>query len=234
MRMVAAVCLIASVAACGHDAPGDKAKRLTTQSGKSAAGADTAAEAHPWVPKPILVRPEPPAPITRVAGDSVPSDSVEADSAKAVARKAAVRRKRPYELTPADSARWPVQGPAPLPGALLPEHRIVAYYGNPRSTRMGVLGQLPPSEMLPKLERTATEWARAEPGRKVMPALHLIATVAQGKPGPGGKYRLRHSDQLVEQVLGWAEERGWVVFLDVQIGHSTVRDELPHLVKHKM
>jgi hypothetical protein len=86
--------------------------------------------------------------------------------------------------------------------------------------------------MLPRLERTATEWARAEPGRKIMPALHLIATVAQGKPGPGGKYRLRHSDQLIEQVLGWADERGWIVFLDVQIGHSTVRDELPHLVKY--
>jgi hypothetical protein len=97
---------------------------------------------------------------------------------------------------------------------------------------MGILGQLPPAEMLSKLERTATEWAAADTTRGVMPALHLIATVAQGKPGPGGKYRLRHSDQTIEQVLGWAEERGWVVFLDVQIGHSTVPDELPHLVKY--
>ena len=55
---------------------------------------------------------------------------------------------------PADSARWPVKGPAPLPGALLPDHRIIAFYGNPKSTRMGVLGELPPAEMLPKLERT--------------------------------------------------------------------------------
>jgi hypothetical protein len=33
-------------------------------------------------------------------------------------------------------------------------------------------------------------------------------------------------------VLGWAEERGWIAILDVQIGHSTVADELPHLVKY--
>jgi hypothetical protein len=125
-----------------------------------------------------------------------------------------------------------VKGPAPLPGALLPEHRIIAFYGNPKSTRMGILGQLPPAEMLPKLERTAMEWAKADPGRKTLPALHLIATVAQDKPGPGGKYRLRHSDQTIEQVLDWAEERGWVVFLDVQTGLSTVPDELPHLVKY--
>ena len=140
--------------------------------------------------------------------------------------------RRRYALTPADSARWPVKGPEPMEGSLLPEYLIVAYYGNPKSTRMGILGQIPPAEMLPKLERTAREWAKADPGRKVLPALHLIATVAQGKPGPGGKYRLRHSDQLIEQVLGWAEERGWLVFLDVQIGHSTVADELPHLVKY--
>ena len=172
---------------------------------------------------------------TRV--DSTAAHATSLDSAKSAhGRRRPLRlakgERRRYALTPADSARWPVKGPEPVPGALLPEHLIIAYYGNPKSTRMGILGQLPPNEMLPKLERTAREWAKAEPGRKVVPALHLIATVAQGKPGGGGKYRLRHSDQLIEQVLGWAEERGWLVFLDVQIGHSTVADELPHLVKY--
>ena len=191
-----------------------------------------------WVPKPILVPPDP-KPVrtdtTPVAiADSLRTDSARADSAapaKPSVRKRS-RSERRYELTPADSARWPVKGPVPLPGSLLPEHRIVAFYGNPKSTRMGILGQIPPEEMLPKLERTATEWAKADPGRPVMPALHLIATVAQGKPGAGAKYRLRHSDQTIERVLGWAEQRGWLVFLDVQIGHSTVADELPHLVKY--
>jgi hypothetical protein len=169
--------------------------------------------------------------------DTAGSRGCSPDSAKSAhARRPPLRlangERRRYAHTPADSSRWPVKGPEPAPGALLPEHLIIAYYGNPKSTRMGILGQIPPNEMLPRLERTAREWAKAEPGRKVVPALHLIATVAQGKPGSGGKYRLRHSDQLIEQVLGWAEERGWLVFLDVQTGHSTVADELPHLVKY--
>jgi hypothetical protein len=189
--------------------------------------ADTAPTVRPWVPRPIVVQPDPKPVAPRPAGDSATHDS-----AKSAAPERMPAEKRRYALTPADSARWPVKGPDPLPGSLLPEHLIIAYYGNPKSSRMGILGQLPPAEMLPKLERTATEWAKAEPGRKVLPALHLIATVAQVKPGAGGKYRLRHSDQLIEQVLGWAEERGWLVFLDVQIGHSTVADELPHLVKY--
>ena len=223
------------------DAPGDAGKPAGPAA-MAAAVADTEPAVRPWVPKPIVVEPDPEPPRratpTDSAGaasagtDSAAANTPGADTAKPAPRKLAPGERRRYELTPADSARWPVKGPEPLPGALLPDHLIVAYYGNPKSTRMGILGQIPPAEMLPKLERTATEWARADPGRQVMPALHLIATVAQGKPGAGGKYRLRHSDQLIEQVLGWAEERGWIVILDVQVGHSTVADELPHLVKY--
>jgi len=126
----------------------------------------------------------------------------------------------------------PVTGPVPLPGALLPEHLIVAYYGNPKSQKMGILGQLPSEEMLPRLEATATEWAKVERGRKVLPALHVVVTVAQGKPGKSGLYRLRHPDELIEQVLSWAESRRWIVFLDVQIGGSSLSAELPRLMKY--
>jgi hypothetical protein len=234
-------CLLLGVmaTACGHDRAGTPSRpdSATLASRPPKPAPDPAPPAPVWVPKPILIQPDP-KPVradtaTRAAADSQPADSAaDPAAAKATRRKRSPGERRPYQLSPADSARWPVKAPAPRPGSLLPEHRIVAFYGNPKSTRMGILGQIPPEEMLPKLERTATEWAKADPGRPVMPALHLIATVAQGKPGPGEKYRLRHSDQLIEQVLGWAEPRGWLVFLDVQIGHSTVAAELPHLVKY--
>jgi hypothetical protein len=118
----------------------------------------------------------------------------------------------------------------PLPGSLLPDHRIIAYYGNPRSTRMGIMGQVPPDSMLPRLEKVAMAWALADRERKVMPALHLIATVAQGQPGAGKKYRLRMGDSLINLVASWAEERGWIAFLDIQTGHSTVAAELEPLI----
>ena len=63
-----------------------------------------------------------------------------------------------------------------------------------------------------------------------MPALHLIATVAQASPGAGKKYRLRMSDSLIDMVASWAEERGWILFLDVQTGQSTIEAELPPLL----
>lgn len=238
-----ALWFMAVATGCGSDAGrpnrGSRDAGAAVTAGTPAAGpSDSVLTVHPWVPKPIFASPaartsHAGAAVAARAGSVWPVPAVDsADGNLSPPKQAVPAAKRRYSLTSADSARWPVKGPAPLPGALLPGNRIVAFYGNPKSTRMGILGQLPPAEMLSKLERTATEWAEADTSRGVLPALHLIATVAQGKPGPGGKYRLRHSDQTIEQVLGWAEERGWVAFLDVQIGHSTVADELPHLAKY--
>ncbi len=148
-------------------------------------------------------------------------------------RKGRQAKRNPFPLTAADSARWPVPGaPEPLPGAIIPEHRIVAFYGNPLSKRMGILGELDPGEMLRRLEATATEWAKADPDRKVLPALHLISVVAQGYPGPARKYRLQMPDSIVERVAGWAEQNGWLLFLDIQPGLSSVEAEIPHLIKY--
>lgn len=126
--------------------------------------------------------------------------------------------------------RWPVKEPAPLPGAMLPARRIVAFYGNPLSKKMGILGELPPDDMLKKFDKEIEAWRKADPSTPVQPALHLIAVVAQGAPGRDGKYRLRMTDSLINMVAGWAAKKNALLFLDVQVGMSTVQEELPRLV----
>jgi hypothetical protein len=122
-----------------------------------------------------------------------------------------------------------VKGPDPLPGSILPERRIVAYYGNPLSKRMGVLGEYPSDQMLKMLDVEVAAWEKADPSTPVVPALHLIAVVAQGSAGRDGKYRLRMADTLIERVASWAATRNALVFLDVQLGRSTLEAELPRL-----
>ncbi|HEU4994727.1 MAG TPA: hypothetical protein VFT29_07905, partial [Gemmatimonadaceae bacterium] len=126
---------------------------------------------------------------------------------------------------------WPVKGPAPEEGAIIPNKRIVAFYGNPLSKRMGILGALPPGQMLTKLDAVVTEWERADPDTPVQPALHYIAVVAQAGAGRDGKYRLRMDSSAIEQVYEWAQQRNAILFLDIQTGLSTVKEELPHLMK---
>jgi hypothetical protein len=67
----------------------------------------------------------------------------------------------------------------------VPQKRIVAYYGNPLSKRMGALGEFPKDEMLKRLKAEVVKWEKADPNMPVQPALHLIAVVAQGSTRQG-------------------------------------------------
>jgi hypothetical protein len=122
---------------------------------------------------------------------------------------------------------WPVEHPEPISGSILPEKRIIAYYGNPLSKRMGALGEYPKEEMLRRLKSEADRWEKADPSRKVQPALHLIAVVAQEKPGKTGKYRMVMPDKVINEVYSWAKEANAIMFIDIQTGHDDIRTLLP-------
>jgi hypothetical protein len=132
--------------------------------------------------------------------------------------------------SPLDSL-WPVKGPAPLPGSILPAKRIIAFYGNPKSRRMGILGELDSEVMLRKLDAEVAAWNRIDPATPAIPALHVIVLVADGYPGPSGKYRTRHDSAMIEKVYGWARSRSALMFVDLQVGQSTLQAELPWIEK---
>lgn len=125
------------------------------------------------------------------------------------------------------SGKWPVKADYPLAGAILPFNRIVAFYGNLYSKKMGVLGEYPREEMLAKLKVEVAKWQAADTTVKVIPALHYIATTAQGSPGKGDKYRLRMPFKQIDSVIAMAKEINALVFIDIQVGHSTVQEEVP-------
>jgi hypothetical protein len=135
-------------------------------------------------------------------------------------------------MTKPDSAldaKWPVKMPEPLAGSLLPKNRILAYYGNPLSKKMGVLGEYPKDQMLAMLDKEVARWAKADPTHPVVPALHFIVTVAQGAPGKNGLYRLQMRDSMTNEIYSWAKAHHALLFLDVQPGKSTVQAEVPRL-----
>jgi len=128
------------------------------------------------------------------------------------------------------SGRWPVKNKTyPLPGAILPYNRIIAFYGNLYNKRMGVLGELPKEEMLKKLNEEVAKWQKADPLTKTIPALHYIAVTAQGSPGKANLYRLRMPFHQIEIILDWAKSINALVFLDIQVGHSTIKEEIVSL-----
>lgn len=127
---------------------------------------------------------------------------------------------------------WPVKRAYPLPGALLPFNRIVAYYGNFYSKQMGVLGEYPENEVLQKLASTSALWQAADPQTPVIPAIHYIVVTAQGTAGKDGLYRARMPDDQIDKALEMAAKVDGLVFLDFQVGKSTVQKELPQYAKY--
>jgi len=131
------------------------------------------------------------------------------------------------------SGRWPVKTKEyPLQGAILPFNRIVAFYGNLYSKNMGVLGQYPRKTMLNKLKEEVKNWEKADTSTNVVPALHYICVTAQADAGRNGLHNLRMPFSQIDTVISWAKSINALVFLDIQVGFSTVQTELPLLEKY--
>ncbi len=127
---------------------------------------------------------------------------------------------------------WPVKTVYPNVGAILPSKRIIAYYGNLSAKKMGALGQYPEEEMLKRLDVEVKKWNLADPGTPAIPALHYIAVTAQRDAGKEGKYILRMPDAEIDKVVRMAAKIDAIVILDIQIGFSTLQNELPYLEKY--
>lgn len=126
--------------------------------------------------------------------------------------------------------------PAPVP--VLPEgiedesdgplkdYRVVAYYGHPWVFEMGILGEYEPEELVTLLKEQAAEYAAADPSTPVIPAIELIASVAQRDPGPDGTYVAQTPAETIEEYADLAEKHGLLLMLDVQLGTMEVEDEI--------
>lgn len=151
---------------------------------------------------------------------------------KAVFDTAAYDRKMLALSNGDTTGKWPVKTVYPLAGAIFPDNRVIAFYGNLYSKRMGILGELPKEEMIAKLKQEVAAWSAVDSTVKTIPALHYVATTAQGAPGNDGKYRMRLPFAKIDTVVQWAREIDALIFLDIQVGHSTVKAEIPVYEKY--
>jgi hypothetical protein len=226
----------AAAAAESHAEPVDSAillARAATAHWQEACESDSAAIRHSAA---VAAADSAAADSLRVA-DSVRTallDSLSRDTTRAGKAKLAALRKKPTAKK--DPSAWAgkvarrAMSQTPLPGALFPGCRVVAYYGNPFSKRMGILGEIAPDSMLARLARQASAYQTADPTTHVVPALELIAIVAQANAGRDGLYRARMPDSLIERVASWAEKKGYILILDIQNGHSDMAREVSSLV----
>jgi hypothetical protein len=111
-----------------------------------------------------------------------------------------------------------------LPGGgqvLFPGHRLVALYGNPTTPALGVLGQ---QDLPASITRAKTVAAMYRPlsSVAVVPAFEIIATVAQGSPGPDGLYSYETPLLTLASWVHEATAAGLYVILDLQPGRANL------------
>ncbi|HET6551180.1 MAG TPA: hypothetical protein VFG79_22125 [Solirubrobacter sp.] len=112
---------------------------------------------------------------------------------------------------------------------ILPDYRVVAYYGAPQDEQLGALGIGTPAQAAKRLERQAKPYGRKT--RPVLPAMELIAVVAAGHPGEGGRYNLRQPDSVIRRYLKAARKAKALLVLDIQPGRSDFFTETRRLRK---
>jgi hypothetical protein len=129
---------------------------------------------------------------------------------------------KPTTAKPAPPTTKPSRPPlASLPRGgqrILPTYRVVAYYGAPGGDELGVLGRGTPDQAAAAVARQAAKYARF--GRRIQPAMELIATVAQGGPGRDGLYSKPIPPSDIARYLAAAHRHKLLLILDFQPGRG--------------
>lgn len=118
----------------------------------------------------------------------------------------------------------PAPQPAVIQGPVLPAYRVVALSGAPQAPQLGGLGSQTPEQAVRQLGQLTG--ALAQPGRPVLGAFELVATVATPTPGPDGRYRLRQPDNVVRDYLNAARRARALLILDIEPGRSDFNAEI--------
>ena len=120
----------------------------------------------------------------------------------------------------------PQPRPAELPGGgrtILPDKRVVAFYGAPQDRELGVLGIGPPRRAARKLQRQSRPYARR--GRPVLPAFELIAAIVTSEAGDGGDHSMRQEPATIRRYLRAARAHDMLMLLDIQPGYAPFLQE---------
>ena len=107
---------------------------------------------------------------------------------------------------------------------ILPDNRVVAFYGAPRDRELGALGIGSPDAAARRLERQARSYVRRR--RPILPAFELIAALATLAPGGDGDYSERLSGRTIDRYLTAARRHMALLILDVQPGRAPFMREV--------
>ncbi len=111
-------------------------------------------------------------------------------------------------------------------------NQIVSYYGNPFAPSMGILGSADLETVGARLELHAALYDELNGPLGVVPALHLVYAVAQYQPTSNGLYLQYVPEADVQRYISYTREHDMLLFIDLQIGRSSVAAEVEKVLPY--
>nr|WP_240940081.1 sugar transferase [Planosporangium flavigriseum] len=133
--------------------------------------------------------------------------------------------------------KGPVRGLAvpqafdPAEGAVLPNRRVVAFYGVPGAAQTGPAATLD-AGVLDRLRAQGAEYEKLDPAHPVALGIDLVASVPDSDPGPAGTYSHRLDGATMDRYVDFCRTNGLLLFLDLSFGWSDPRQELEHFMSY--
>jgi hypothetical protein len=113
----------------------------------------------------------------------------------------------------------------PSTGAVLPTHRVVAFYAVPGAQRTGPAYTIG-TPMLAKLRAQAAAYARLDPTHPVALGIDLVVSVPDRHPGPDGDYSHHVDAATIARYVEFCRANGLLLFLDLNFGWTDPLREL--------
>jgi hypothetical protein len=133
-----------------------------------------------------------------------------------------------------------IPSPTPRPfdpnvGAVLPTHRVVAFYGVPFAEPTGPAFELNQS-MLEHLQNQGAAYQRLDPAHPVQLGIDLVVSVPDNFPGPEGYYSHHVDPATIQSYIDYCQQHNFILFLDLNIGQAPIMQEvdffLPYLERY--
>lgn len=93
---------------------------------------------------------------------------------------------------------------------------IVAFYGRPGASSLGVLGRYPIEELMQKIKAKADEYAKITGNQNVTPGFDIIYGLASSQPGRDQDYILPLSHEKLMEYIKAAQRNGFRMATDRQ------------------
>jgi len=115
----------------------------------------------------------------------------------------------------------------PNVGAVLPTHRVVAFYAVPGAAATGPAYKLS-SSMLSRLRAQGAVYQKLDPAHPVDLGIDLVVDVPDRFKGKGGTYSHYVDSSTVNQYVQFCEKNHLLLFLDLNIGWAKPMTVLNH------